>query len=601
MCGIVGYLGINNCSKVLIDKLSALEYRGYDSAGLCFLCDTDFKVYKAVGDVESLKNQFDPDRIRSYCGIGHTRWATHGSPSLNNCHPHLSYDNRLALVHNGIIENYKELKNTLIDKYTFVSETDSEVLLYLIYDILVTKNLSLFESTKLALEKVIGAYAIVIVDKYYPNSIVCARKGSSLIVGVGVNEHYISSDKVGIPDHISDVVYLKDNTMCEINDKLYCYDMTNGIEIDNEIEKVFNNTIPFERGAYEFYMLKEIYEQPEAYGRCLSGRLSENNVKLGGLIGYEERIATASHITIVACGSSWNAGLLGKYYIEELTNIKVSVEYASEYRYRKVAYNDKDIVIGISQSGETADTLAALSKAKEHGALVLGICNVPNSALARLSDCGIFLRSGVEIGVASTKTFVNQGLVMMLLALWINQNQDNSDDSVRNVIISNLLLIPNYIHNILQNVSNIINIVTKYKDAKDFLFLGRGYNYPIALEGALKLKEISYIHAEGYAAAEMKHGPLALIDEHTPTIVLANNVNQYFKLQNNIQEIQARKGPVIVIGCGKDNDVVVPSVIDQLSPLLSVIPLQLLSYYYARSRGLNVDRPRNLAKSVTVE
>lgn len=601
MCGIVAYLGKNNCSANLIDKLSSLEYRGYDSAGVCYVCGNDFKVYKAVGSVDSLKKQFDPSVVRSYCGLGHTRWATHGRPSISNCHPHISFDNRLALVHNGIIENYKELKEELILKYKFLSDTDSEVLLYLIYDTLVNNNCTLFEATKLALEKVVGAYAIVLVDKHNPYSLVCARKGSSLIIGVGESEYYISSDKLGIDHNITNLIYLKENTVCEINDNITCYDMTYGIEIDNEIEKVLDHRLPNSKGAYEFFMLKEIYEQPEAIGRCITGRIIKDKIKLGGLIGYEQILSTASHITILACGSSWNAGLIGKYYIEELTQIKVSVEYASEYRYRQTAHKHKDIVIGISQSGETADTIAALSKAKENGAYILGICNVPNSTMARMTDCGIFLRSGVEVGVASTKTFLNQVLVLLLLALWIQQNQKNTDQAIRQDIISHILQLPNLVHSTLNCADNIMDVVQTYGAMRDCLFLGRGYNFPIALEGALKLKEISYIHAEGYAAAEMKHGPLALIDEHTPTIVLANNNSQYSKLQNNIEEIKARGGPVIIIGSNTNSSVMVPYTIDQISPFLSVIPLQLLSYYCAISRGFDVDKPRNLAKSVTVE
>lgn len=601
MCGIVAYLGKNNCSANLIDRLLSLEYRGYDSSGVCYVSESDFKVYKAVGSVEALRKQVQTSCIRSYCGIAHTRWATHGKPSIANCHPHITSDNRIALVHNGIIENYQELKTDLSKKYSFVSDTDSEVLLYLVYDTMILEDLSLFEATKLALEKVIGAYAIVLVDKNNPYSLVCARKGSSLIVGIGDDEYYVSSDKMGIDNNITNLIYLKENTVCEINDSITCYDMTNGIEIDNEIEKVLDHRLPNSKGAYEFYMLKEIYEQSEAITRCISGRILKDSIKLGGLIGYENKLTSASHITIVACGSSWNAGLIGKYYIEELTNIKVSVEYASEYRYRNTSHNLDDIVIGISQSGETADTIAALSKAKDHGACVIGVCNVPNSTMTRITDCGIFLRSGVEVGVASTKTFCNQVLVLLLLALWIQQNQPKFNTEIRQEIIYAIRQLPALIDKTLNCMGDLIGVVESYATMRDCLFLGRGYNYPIALEGALKLKEISYIHAEGYAAAEMKHGPLALIDEHTPTIVLANNISQYSKLQNNIQEIKARGGPVIVIGSNQDNDIVIPPTIDQLSPFLSVVPLQLLSYYCAISRGLDVDKPRNLAKSVTVE
>jgi glucosamine--fructose-6-phosphate aminotransferase (isomerizing) len=601
MCGIVAYIGKNNCSNNILDKLSHLEYRGYDSAGVCYVCGPEFKVYKSVGPVESLKKEVGSSLLRSYCAISHTRWATHGQPSVNNCHPHVTEDRRLSLVHNGIIENYKDLKAELSKKYNFSSDTDSEVLLYLVYDIMILNNLSLFEAVKLALEQVMGAYAIVIVDKDNPNTLVCARKGSSLIVGVGDQEYYVSSDKMGIDENITDLIYLKDNNICQIGDQIITYDMTCGVEVDCEIEKVLDHRMPSDKGAYDSYMLKEINEQPDTIAQCFSGRLFKDSIRLGGLLGYEKILASANHITIVACGSSWNAGLLGKYYIEELNNIKVSVEYASEFKYRTTAIGPGDIVIGISQSGETADTLSALEKAKAQGATIIGICNVPNSTMARMTDCGIFLRSGVEIGVASTKTFLNQVLVLLLLSLWINQNQENSNTNIRKNLISNILQLPYLIKKTLSDSDQLIQTVEKYKSIKNCLFLGRGYNFPIALEGALKLKEISYIHAEGYAAAEMKHGPLALVDKDTPTLVIANNMDQYQKLQNNIQEIKARNGPVILLGSQEHCDILVPSTIDQLSPLLSVIPLQLLAYYYAIKLNLNVDKPRNLAKSVTVE
>jgi glucosamine--fructose-6-phosphate aminotransferase (isomerizing) len=559
-----------------------------------------------VGPVESLKKQAGSSLLRSYCAVAHTRWATHGKPSLNNCHPHVTSDQRLVLVHNGIIENYKELKAELSPKYTFSSDTDSEVLLYLIYDIMISNNLSLFEATKLALEQVMGAYAIVVIDRYSTDTLVCARKGSSLIVGIGDGEYYVSSDKMGIDQKITNIVYLKDNSVCKINDQIVTYDMTCGIEVDCEIEKVLDHRMPSDKGDYESYMLKEIYEQSETITQCITGRISKDKIKLGGLLGYEKVLSSAKHITIVACGSSWNAGLLGKYYIEELNDIKVSVEYASEFRYRLTAISPGDIVIGISQSGETADTIAALEKAKAQGATVIGICNVPNSTMARMTNCGIFLRSGVEIGVASTKTFLNQVLVLLLLSLWINQNQEKYNIEIRRNIINEILNLPNLIKQTLDSSEEIWSIAEEYCDIKNCLFLGRGYNFPIALEGALKLKEISYIHAEGYAAAEMKHGPLALVDRDTPTIVISNNMDQYQKLQNNIQEIKARDGQVITISnqqqdIAGDHNIYVPSCIDHVCPLVSVVPLQLFSYYSAKLRGCNIDRPRNLAKSVTVE
>lgn len=603
MCGIIAYMGHKNCVPILLDGLKALEYRGYDSAGISVLHVDSLHTIKSVGGLQNIEDRCEPSML-SYCGIGHTRWATHGKPSINNAHPHVTEDGRLAMVHNGIIENYNDIKNTLLSHYRFQSDTDSEVLLCLIHHIMLSKNIDAFEATKQALDQVIGAYAIVLLDRDHPDQLICARKGGSLIVGVGDNEYYISSDKIGIPTHIHNLIYMQDSTICYINNGINIYDMSRDIEIDYEIEKVYDNRLPVDKGGYEHFMLKEIYEQPGVVAQCISGRIHGNEIKLGGLIGYENYFDNANEITIVACGSSWHAALLGKYYIEQLSNKKVYVEYASEYRYRNSPILKNDIVIGISQSGETADTVAALQKAKDHGAIVVGICNVPNSSIARLTECGIFLRSGIEIGVASTKTFMAQILTLLMLGLWMAQRSTHKPSYQH--IIRDILNLPHNITTVLNNASSIQQICIELHGMKNCLFLGRGFNFPIALEGALKLKEISYIHAEGYPAAEMKHGPIALIDHNMPVIVLANNEEQHNnKIYNNIKEIQARNGKVLLIysDIWHDSDwsIKVPSSTDIISPLLSVVPLQLLAYYSAMQCDVNVDKPRNLAKSVTVE
>lgn len=603
MCGIVAYKGHQNCLSILLDGLSSLEYRGYDSAGVSFIISGNLITIKQAGSVDDLKSSIQNPDIETTVGIGHTRWATHGKPCKRNSHPHVSFDNRLSLVHNGIVENYEELKISLEKKHNFVSDTDTEVLLYLVYDILQEKG-DLFESVKLALEKVVGAYAVVFLDGE-TGQMVIARKGSPLAIGIGKNEFYVASDTVAFGNKVDEVIYLKENTVCKISDKLEMFDMSRGIEIDYEVEKVYANVLQISKGSYDSFMLKEIYEQPKVIEDTISGRLDGYRIKFGGLIGYEHLFKNAKHITIVSCGSSWHSALLAKYYIEEFCKIKVSVEYASEFRYRKPCIEKDDIVIGISQSGETADTISALEIAKIYGAVIVGICNVPNSTIARMTDCGIYLRAGVEVGVASTKAFTSQVICLLMFSLWIEQCLGLMDLSHRKRIIDDLRGLSDLTTECLRCYENVEFLAEEFKNMTNCLFLGRGYNFPIALEGALKLKEISYVHAEGYPAAEMKHGPIALIDKNMPVIVVANNVGQYSKIANNIKEIQARDGKVITIfsenAAAGDYRIRVPFVEDALSPVMGIVPLQLFSYVSAVLRGRNVDKPRNLAKSVTVE
>jgi glucosamine--fructose-6-phosphate aminotransferase (isomerizing) len=603
MCGIVAYKGQSKCLSFILDGLQSLEYRGYDSAGISYIVGNNMITTKQTGSIEDLRQKIKNPDIETYSAIGHTRWATHGKPCKRNSHPHVTNDNKLAIAHNGIIENYEDLKKEL-SEYSFVSDTDSEVLLYLIYHQTKIKG-SLIDGIKSSLEKVIGAYAIVILDGE-TGQMIAARKGSPLVVGFGVNETMVASDVGAFGDRASvGVVYLEDNVVVEVKDRLEVFDMSKGIEIDYEIEKVYSKVLKINKGDFDSYMLKEIYEQPKTVHDCLSGRLDGYRVKLGGLIGYENIFKKANHITIVSCGSSWHASLLAKYYIEELCKIKVSVEYASEFRYRKPVINEGDIVIGVSQSGETADTLGALEIAKIYGAITVGICNVVSSSMSKLTNCGIHLRSGVEVGVASTKTFTNQVICLLLLALWIEQIDGVISVDYRKAIMDDLRDLPNILQDTLGCCDVVEFVAEEFVSMTNCLFLGRGYNFPVALEGALKLKEISYVHAEGYPAAEMKHGPIALIDRNMPVVVVANNYENHNKIINNIKEIQARDGKVIGIysnyGDLGDYKIRVPSVCDALSPLVSVVPLQLFSYYSAILRNKNVDKPRNLAKSVTVE
>ena len=604
MCGIVAYKGKNKCLPFLLEGLKLLEYRGYDSAGVSIMLKHSLLLYKSVGSIDDLKNKIINPEIEAYMGIGHTRWATHGSPCRRNAHPHMTEDCRLSLVHNGIIENYESLKEPLKDKYKFLSDTDSEVLLYLIYDFL-QKEKDLFKSVKCALEKVVGAYAIALIDRDDPSVLIIARKGSPVVIGVGSNETFIASDRIAFENRVENVIYLKDNSICKIGDKIEVYDMSRGIEVDYEVEKVYNNVIKIDKESYDSFMLKEIREQPKVMEDCLSGRLDGYRVKFGGLIGYEKRFKEAKHITLVSCGTSWHASLLAKYYIEEFCKIKVSVDYASEFRYRKPYLTKDDIVIGVSQSGETADTLAALELAKDNGCLIVGLCNVPNSSMSRLTDCGIYLRAGVEMGVASTKAFSNQVVCLLMLSLWIDQQTHTMNSYHRKAIFDDLRELPEIIEASFSCNDHVEYLAETFVKMKNCLFLGRGHDFPVALEGALKLKEISYVHAEGYPAAEMKHGPIALIDKNMPVVVIANSKNQNIKIESNIKEIQARKGKVLTISSDSsisgDYKIRIPSVVDCLSPIVGNIPCQLFSYYSAKLRGKNVDKPRNLAKSVTVE
>ena len=613
MCGIVGYIGNKDAVSILLKGLQRLEYRGYDSAGIACNKKNSIQVFKTKGKVSDLKKIIAENSIQSPIGIGHTRWATHGPPNQVNAHPHFSGDGSLALIHNGIIENYSTIKSALEAKgHKFVSETDTEVLVHLIEDIIYNEKISLFEAVRVALDEVIGAYAIIVMQKGKIDEFVAARKGSPLLIGIGRNEYYVASDATPIIEYTNNVIYLEDGHIARIN-------KNENIEIKNiknknitpYIQELKLNIDAIEKGGFNHFMLKEIYEQPSSIQDTMRGRLDPvtKEIKLGGILEYQQKIVTANRIIIVACGTSWHAGLIGEYIIEDFARIPVEVEYASEFRYRNPIINSKDIVLAISQSGETADTLAAISLAKEKGATILGICNVVGSSIARLTHAGIYTHAGPEIGVASTKAFTTQVIVLILMALKISQKNGNLTLSDYHQLIRELELIPTKAKKVLKINEKIKKIAFEFKDSTNFLYLGRGYNFPVALEGALKLKEISYIHAEGYPAAEMKHGPIALIDDKMPIVVIATKKGNYEKVISNIQEVKARGGKIIAIineGDEVVNDIVdysieIPNCPDELSPLLTNIPLQLLSYHIAVLRGCNVDQPRNLAKSVTVE
>ncbi|TVR78935.1 MAG: glutamine--fructose-6-phosphate transaminase (isomerizing) [Chitinophagaceae bacterium] len=612
MCGIVAYIGEREAYPILIKGLKRLEYRGYDSAGIALLKD-QLNVYKCVGKVTELEEFTKSSDIRGTIGIGHTRWATHGEPNDINAHPHLSQSGSLAIIHNGIIENYAVLKEELINRgHKFSTQTDTEVLIHLIEDIKLNENLDLREAVRVALNQVIGAYAIVILSEDNPDMLIAAKKGSPLVIGIGEKEFFIASDATPIIEFTKKVVYLNDEEIVYVN--------RNG---DMSIKTVQNKAkTPYvqklemqlemlEKGGYEHFMLKEIYEQPSSIRDSLRGRLLLNKgiVALGGLVDYKQKLANSKRIIIIGCGTSWHAGIVGEYLLEDLARVNVEVEYASEFRYRNPVITENDIVLAISQSGETADTLAALELAKSKGATILGICNVVGSSISRLTDAGSYTHAGPEIGVASTKAFTAQVTLLTLLALSIAQSKGTLSESRFQQIINALDKIPQKISEVLKTNDQIKYISEIFKDSTNFLYLGRGYNFPVALEGALKLKEISYIHAEGYPAAEMKHGPIALIDEEMPVVFLATNKSAYDKILSNIQEVKARKGRVIAIVSEGDTiikdladfTIEIPETEEPLSPLLSVIPLQLLSYHIAVMRGCNVDQPRNLAKSVTVE
>jgi glutamine---fructose-6-phosphate transaminase (isomerizing) len=611
MCGIVGYLGHREAYPIIIKGLQRLEYRGYDSAGVALL-NGDLNVYKKKGKVVDLHDFAKDKDLKSHLGIGHTRWATHGEPNDRNAHPHLSNSGKLALIHNGIIENYAALKTDLLKKgYEFKSDTDSEVFINFIEDIYLNTGVALGEAVRLALNKVVGAYAIAIISLEDPNLMIAARKGSPLVVGLGKNEFFVASDATPIIEYTNEVVYLEDQEIAIIKDGQLTIKNIADVEMTPYIQTIDLELEAIEKGGYEHFMLKEIYEQPKSIGDCLRGRLQakEGKLVLGGIFDYVTKIVNADRILIVACGTSWHAGLVAEYIFEEFCRIPVEVEYASEFRYRNPIVNEKDIVIAISQSGETADTLAAIDLAKSKGATIIGVCNVVGSSIARATHAGSYTHAGPEIGVASTKAFTAQISVLTMMALMIAEKKGTLSDSKYRSLLVELESVPDKVAKALLLNDQIEKISAIFKDSTNFLYLGRGFNFPVALEGALKLKEISYIHAEGYPAAEMKHGPIALIDEEMPVVVIATRDSSYEKIVSNIQEVKARKGKVIAVVSEGDTEIPkmadyvieVPHISDPLMPLISVIPLQLLSYHIAVMRGCNVDQPRNLAKSVTVE
>ncbi len=612
MCGIVAYVGQKEAYPILINGLKRLEYRGYDSAGVAIL-NGGLRIYKKKGKVQELENFALHMNKKGTTGIGHTRWATHGEPNDKNAHPHVSGNGRLTLVHNGIIENYNLLKETLErEGHTFKSDTDTEVLVNLIQEIQERDNLPLEEAVRIALTRVNGAYAIVVIDKEDPGKLVAARKASPLVVGLGENEFFLASDATPIVEHTKKVIYLKDEEIAVVT----CDKGFQIKNIGNEIQTPFIQELDLqigmlEKGGFDYFMLKEIHEQPKTIADCMRGRFNaeEGWIKLGGINEHFNRIIKANRFIFVACGTSWHAGLIAEYLIEDLARISVEVEYASEFRYRNPIIRENDVVIAISQSGETADTLAALEIAKQKGALTYGIVNSVGSSIARITDAGSYIHAGPEIGVASTKAFTGQVTLLTLMALHLSHKRGTISTSYYRQLLSELANIPAKVEKVLQSNQKIEYIASEIKERSNALYLGRGYNFPVALEGALKLKEISYIHAEGYPAAEMKHGPIALIDEQMPVIVIATNQSAYEKIVSNIQEVKARKGVVIAIVLEGDTEIAqmadytieIPETEEPLSPLLSVIPLQLLSYHIAVMRGCNVDQPRNLAKSVTVE
>ena len=614
MCGIVGYLGNQNAFPILIKGLKRLEYRGYDSAGVALLNENgELCVYKAKGKVAGLEEYCADKNISGTVGIAHTRWATHGEPSSVNAHPHYSESKNLAIIHNGIIENYAELKRNLEEKgVKFRSETDTEVLVQLVEYIQKSNNLDLLQAVQVALHQVIGAYAIALLDKSNPDQIIAARKQSPLVVGIGENEFFLASDASPIVEYTDKVVYLEDGNIAVIRrgNDLHVVSIDNH-ELIPEIKTVDINLGQIEKGGYAHFMLKEIFEQPECITNCMRGRINveADNVTLSAVIDYRRQLLAAKRIIIVACGTSWHAGLIGKQVIENLCRIPVEVEYASEFRYRNPVVTESDVVIAISQSGETADTLAAVELARKSGAFIYGICNAIGSSIPRATHTGSYIHVGPEIGVASTKAFTGQVTVLTMLALALAQAKGTIAHSEYVKIVKELNDIPNKMRQVLKLNNRIADLSRIFTYASNFLYLGRGFSYPVALEGALKLKEISYIHAEGYPAAEMKHGPIALIDSDMPVVVIATHNAMYEKVLSNIQEIKARRGKVIALVSKGDDTIAriadevieLPDTLECLEPLIATIPLQLLAYHVAVCKGKDVDQPRNLAKSVTVE
>jgi glucosamine--fructose-6-phosphate aminotransferase (isomerizing) len=611
MCGIVGYIGYRDAYPIIIKGLHRLEYRGYDSAGIA-LADKGLKVYKKAGKVSDLENFVKGLTLTATAGMGHTRWATHGAPSDRNSHPHSSGDRKLTIIHNGIIENYVVLKEALTAKgHTFKSDTDTEVLIHLVEDIQKTTGLDLQESVRLALNRVVGAYAIVIMSADNPDELIAARKGSPMVIGVGKGEYFIASDATPIVEYTKNVIYLNDNEIAYIKrDGLLIKNIDNTVQTPY-IQELSLKLEMLEKGGYDHFMMKEIYEQPRSIRDCLRGRIypTKGLVQLGGIKEYVEKLKNIDRIIIVACGTSWHAGLVGEYLIEEYARVPVEVEYASEFRYRNPIITSKDLVIAISQSGETADTMAAIELAKERGATIFGICNVVGASIPRLTHAGVYTHAGPEIGVASTKAFTAQVTVLTLIAFYIAQQRGTITQGKLVEYLTELNEIPDLVTRALKTNDQVKLIAERFKDSPNCLFLGRGSSFPVALEGALKLKEISYIHAEGYPAAEMKHGPIALIDADMPVIFIATQNSSYEKVVSNIQEVKARGGHVIAIVSEGDTDVKemaeyvieIPQTGEAFVPLLATIPLQLLAYHIAVMRGCNVDQPRNLAKSVTVE
>lgn len=612
MCGIVGYVGNKQAYPIVVKGLKRLEYRGYDSAGIALLNDGEINLYKKKGKVADLEEYTLGKNLEGNTAIGHTRWATHGEPSDRNAHPHLSQSGEIAMIHNGIIENYASLKEDLLKKgYQFKSDTDTEVLLNFIEDIYKNNGGNLEEALRVALKRVVGAYCILLIENKNPQTIIAARKGSPLVIGIGKNEHFLASDASPIIEYTKEVVYVNDYEIAIVKpDELILKNLGNEkqtpfiTKLDMELDTI-------EKGGYSHFMLKEIFEQPKTIYDCLRGRLNaeKGSINISGIEDYLDEISNASRIIIIACGTSWHAGLIAEYIIEETCRIPVEVEYASEFRYRNPIVHKGDMIIAISQSGETADTIVAIEKAKEQGAIIMGIVNVVGSSIARISQTGAYTHAGPEIGVASTKAFTGQLAALMMIAFKIAHHRKTITDERFYHLCEELSFVPEKVEKILQLNKEIKAIAETLKDSSDALFLGRGYNFPIALEGALKLKEISYIHAEGYPAAEMKHGPIALVDENLPVIFVATKDVYHEKIVSNMQEIKARKGKVIAII--NEGDTVTPSIANAviaipeadeiIAPILNVIPLQLLSYHIGIARGCNVDMPRNLAKSVTVE
>ena len=611
MCGIVGYTGPREAYPIIIKGLQRLEYRGYDSTGVALL-NSGLHVYKKKGKVAELAETLVGKNLHANIGIGHTRWATHGEPSDRNAHPHTSASGKLAMIHNGIIENYAQLKQELINKgYVFKSDTDTEVLLNFIEEIKKNNKCDLEEAIRVALKRVTGAYVILLIDEDDPETIIAARKGSPLVIGVGKGEHFLGSDASPMLEYTKEVVYVNDYELAIVKPGELILKNLGNEKLTPFVQKLDIELAAIEKGGYDHFMLKEINEQPETIFDCLRGRLDaeKGTITMAGVENNMDKLAAAKRIIIIACGTSWHAGLVAEYIFEELCRTPVEVEYASEFRYRNPVIHPGDVIFAISQSGETADTLVAIEKAKQQGAFIFGIVNVVGSSIARTSHAGAYTHAGPEIGVASTKAFTAQLAVLTMVALKIAKQKGTIDEERYMHLLQELHDVPNKITTDLNSADSIKNLAAKYKDARDFLYLGRGYNFPVALEGALKLKEISYIHAEGYPAAEMKHGPIALVDENLPVVFVATRDSYHEKVVSNMQEIKARKGKVIaVITEGDDHSaslsesiMTVPAADEIVAPMLSVVPLQLLAYYIGVMKGCDVDKPRNLAKSVTVE